>query len=110
MSASPLIVRGENSQVITDLPSKLFLDLPAAGNSCGRACSSCGRACSRIAVDGVIAAFANKHAAMRFDMPDEVGTFHSIVMRSVITLHVNGCVSSAFDASILLSFTNARTT
>ena len=31
MSASPLIVRGENSQVITDLPSKLFLDLPARG-------------------------------------------------------------------------------
>jgi len=61
-----------NSQVITDLPSKLLLDFPMAGDSCGRACS-------RVAVDGVITAFANKQAAMRFDMPDEVGAFHSML-------------------------------
>ena len=38
--------------------------------------NGCGRAGSRVAIHGMIAAFANKHTAVRLDMPDEVGAFH----------------------------------
>lgn len=58
-----------NSQVIADLASKLFLDLSVARDSRRRA--RC-----RVSKDCVIAALPNKQAAVRLEVPDEVGAFH----------------------------------
>ena len=57
------------AEIITDFSDELFLDLTMTGH-CGRC------AVGRVAIDTVPGAFANEDTAMRFYVPDEVGSFH----------------------------------
>jgi hypothetical protein len=57
------------SEIVADFSGELFLDLTMSGNR-GR------RAVRWVAKDGVLRAFSKKDAALRFYVPDEVGSFH----------------------------------
>lgn len=72
------------AKIVTDFSDKLLLDLAMSGNR-GRC------AVERVAKDSVLRAFPNEDAAVRFYVPDEVGSFHESqaarrTMRSRVTL------------------------
>src|SRR5215213_143826 len=72
------------AKMVTDFSDKLLLDLAMSGNR-GRC------AVERVAKDSVLRAFPNEDAAVRFYVPDEVGSFHESqaarrTMRSRVTL------------------------
>ena len=74
--AFPLLSRKPwNTQIRTDLSSKLILDLAMSGNRGCRA--GCG-----ILVNGVLATFSNEEATVRFEVPDEVGSFHFVKLHA----------------------------
>ena len=57
------------AQIVTDFSDELFLNFTMSRNG-GR------RAISGVAKDSVPQAFSNEDAALRFYVPDEVGSFH----------------------------------
>ena len=59
------------AKIVTDFSDKLLLDLAMSGNR-GRC------AVERVAKDSVLRAFPNEDAAVRFYVPDEVGSFHNV--------------------------------
>lgn len=70
-STSNQLVAGRNPQVHTNLSCELFLDLAVTRNSGGRTVR-------RVAINGMLATFAHEVTAVRFDVPDEVGSFHIV--------------------------------
>ena len=63
--------RTDDAEVVADLSGQVFLDFSMSGD-CG------GCAVDRIAIYGVLPAFTHKHASVRLDVPDEIGSFHHL--------------------------------
>ena len=62
-------LRRWDAQVQVNLSRQLFLNIAVSRN-----CSH--GTVHRIRIDGVLTAFTNKEAKVRFKVPDEVGSFH----------------------------------
>jgi len=62
------------AEIVADFSDEMFFDLTMPGHSRGRAAG-------RVAKDTVFSTLASEDTAMRFYVPDEVGSFHSEFMQ-----------------------------
>ena len=65
------LVARRNAQVRANLSCELLLDFSVTRNSAGRTVRG-------VAINGMSAAFAHEVTAVRFEVPDEVGSFHVV--------------------------------